>query len=264
MPWGLHVGPRAGPEGTVSTGASREDAVLPTLLHFGPAVAVTGASTWVTLCASVSPRAPVSQCPPLCAPVSSRTTTSPRCLSCAAVPQCPSVPPCLSAPGVEEPLPMDRSRARGSLPQDTPGGGGEWEGSGGRRAVTGTPAGGRPGQEGEEEEEEEGGRRRRAVVLPYPPAPCREGGGRAAAGGGSGSPRREAGKAAVGADGRSDGRSAAPGAQRPARAAPSPAGELQAAGGGGRCSEPGLIRVLGMGSGDRDRTGHGRNRAAGL
>lgn len=184
MPWGLHVGPRAGPEGTVSTGASREDAVLPTLLHFGPAVAVTGASTWVTLCASVSPRAPVSQCPPLCAPVSSRTTTSPRCLSCAAVPQCPSVPPCLSAPGVEEPLPIDRSRARGSLPQDTPGGGGgEWEGSGGRCAVTGTPAGGRPGQEGEEEEEEEGGRRRRAVVLPYPPRPVQ---GRRRAGSGRG------------------------------------------------------------------------------
>lgn len=239
--------------------------MLPTLLRFGPAVAVTGASTWVTLCASVSPRAPLSRCPPLCAPVSSRTTTSPRCLSCAAVPQCPSVPPCLSAPGVEEPLPMDRSRARGSLPQDTPGRGGEnGKGAEGGVPLPGPPLGGGPARRERRKRRRKAGGEGGRWFCPTPPAPCREGGGRAAAGGGSGSPRREAGKAAVGADGRSDGRSAAPGAQRPARAAPSPAGELQAAGGGGRCSEPGLIRVLGMGSGDRDRTGHGRNRAAGL
>lgn len=99
-----------------------------------------------------------------------------------------------------------------------------------------------PGREGEEEEEEEGGRRRREVVLPHPPVPCRGRGGRAAAGGGSGPPGGRRGRRRRGrTDGRTDGRSAAPGAQRLARAALSPAGELRAAGGGGRCSEPGFV-----------------------
>lgn len=64
----------------MSRGAPREDAVLPTLLHCGPMTTVTDASARVTLCASVSPRAPPSQCL-LCAAVSSCTTISPQRLS---------------------------------------------------------------------------------------------------------------------------------------------------------------------------------------
>lgn len=185
--------------------------MLPTLLRFGPAVAVTGASTWVTLCASVSPRAPLSRCPPLCAPVSSRTTTSPRCLSCAAVPQCPSVPPCLSAPGVEEPLPMDRSRARGSLPQDTPGRGGEnGKGAEGGVPLPGPPLGGGPARrERRKRRRKAGGEGGRWFCPTPPPRAGKEEGGqrpgaaRAPPGGRRG--RRRWGRT----DGRTDG------AQRP-------------------------------------------------
>lgn len=115
MPWGLHVGPRAGPEGTVSTGASREDAVLPTLLHFGPAPGSP----------SVPQCPPVPHCPNVLLSVLQYPPAPQRPPGASVVLQCPSVPlyPRVSvSPGDEEPLPMDRSRARGSLPQDTPGG----------------------------------------------------------------------------------------------------------------------------------------------
>lgn len=185
--------------------------MLPTLLRCGPMTTVTDASARVTLCASVSPCAPPSQCL-LCAPVSSCTTMSPQRLS---VPtgtrSC--FPRTGAVRGVRSPR-TPRGGECGSLP---------------------ARPGGRGGRGGGRREAKEGG------GSAPPPRPV-QGKRRAGSGRGRlGPPRREAGKAAAGADGRTDGRSAAPGAQRLARAALSPAGELRAEGGGGRCSEPGFV-----------------------
>ena len=166
---------------------------------------------------------------------------------CLCVPPCPTVPmsslrcsillhhnfpPETQCPhGNEELLSTDRSSSRGSLPQDASGGGmrippcpagrerrkRRKAGGEGGRWFCPTP----PSRAGEEE----GGQRPGAARAPP------EGGGEGGGGGGR-------------TDGRTDGRterSAAPGAQRLARAALSPAGELRAEGGGGRCSEPGFV-----------------------
>lgn len=174
----------------MSRGAPREDAVLPTLLHCGPMTTVTDASARVTLCASVSPRAPPSQCL-LCAAVSSCTTMSPQRLS---VPtgtrSC--FPRTGAVRGVRSPR-TPRGGECGSLP---------------------ARPGGRGGRGGGRREAKEGG------GSAPPPRPV-QGKRRAGSGRGRlGPPRREAGKAAAGADGRTDGRtersarSSAPGPSR--------------------------------------------------
>lgn len=203
VPWGLHVGPRAGPEGTVSTGASREDAVLPTLLHFGPAPGSP----------SVPQCPPVPHCPNVLLSVLQYPPAPQRPPGASVVLQCPSVPlyPRVSvSPGDEEPLPMDRSRARGSLPQDTPGGGENGKGAEGGVPLPGPPLGGGPARrERRKRRRKAGGEGGRWFCPTPPPRAGKEEGGqrpgaaRAPPGGRRGRRRR----------GRTDGRT--DGAQRP-------------------------------------------------